>query len=153
MTTETETETLQWDMVVHQRKNHSRDGGMTLADQNQPEVTWRRSAEKELKSMHLTWSKLRKVARDRSRERDVGGLLRPMMMVIIFYTLLLKRNSEVKKCQVILNRIASPILRPNFGIVYFKRYTFILCKKKFSLHRHFNKHCMKMRTRLPKVGI
>ena len=64
MTTETETETLQWDMVVHQRKNHSRDGDMTLADQNQPEVTWKRSAEKDLKSMHLTWSELRKVAQD-----------------------------------------------------------------------------------------
>ena len=38
MTTETETETLQWDMVGHQRENHSRGGGMTLADQNQPEV-------------------------------------------------------------------------------------------------------------------
>ena len=37
-TTETETETLQWDMVGHQREDHSRDGGMTLADQNLQEV-------------------------------------------------------------------------------------------------------------------
>lgn len=38
LTTETETETLQWDMVGHQRVDHSWDGGMTLADENQPEV-------------------------------------------------------------------------------------------------------------------
>ena len=38
LTTESETETLQWDMVGHQREDHSRDCGMTLADQNRPEV-------------------------------------------------------------------------------------------------------------------
>ena len=37
MNTETETATLQWDTVGHQRENHCRDGGMMLADQNQPE--------------------------------------------------------------------------------------------------------------------
>ena len=34
MTTETETETLQWEMVGRQREDHSMDGSMTLADQN-----------------------------------------------------------------------------------------------------------------------
>ena len=33
-----------------------------------PRITWRRSAErKELKSVHQTWSEIRKVAQDRSR--------------------------------------------------------------------------------------
>ena len=35
-----------------------------------PRITWRRSAEKELKSMHLTWNEIRKVAQDRSRWRE-----------------------------------------------------------------------------------
>ena len=35
-----------------------------------PRITWRRSAEKELKSMHLTWTEIRKVAQDRSRWRE-----------------------------------------------------------------------------------
>ena len=35
-----------------------------------PRITWRRSAEKELKSMHLTWSEIRKVAQDRSHWRE-----------------------------------------------------------------------------------
>ena len=35
-----------------------------------PRITWRRSAEKELKSMHLTWNEIQKVAQDRSRWRE-----------------------------------------------------------------------------------
>ena len=35
-----------------------------------PRTTWRRSTKKELKTMHLTWSEIRKVAQDRSRWRE-----------------------------------------------------------------------------------
>ena len=35
-----------------------------------PRTTWRRSAEKELKSLHLTWNGIRKAAQDRSRWRE-----------------------------------------------------------------------------------
>ncbi len=32
-----------------------------------PRTTWRRSAEKEIKSLHLTWIRIRKAAHERSR--------------------------------------------------------------------------------------
>jgi hypothetical protein len=35
-----------------------------------PRIIWRRSVEKELKSMHLTWNEIRKEAQDRSRWRE-----------------------------------------------------------------------------------
>ncbi|KAL9978202.1 hypothetical protein ACROYT_G015696 [Oculina patagonica] len=35
-----------------------------------PRTTWRRSAEKELKSLHLTWNGIRKATQDRSRWRE-----------------------------------------------------------------------------------
>ena len=41
-----------------------------------PRITWRRSAErKELKSVHQTWSEIRKVAQDRSRWTDTVNAL------------------------------------------------------------------------------
>ena len=35
-----------------------------------PRTAWRRSTEKELKAIHLTWNEIQKVAQDRSRWRE-----------------------------------------------------------------------------------
>ena len=42
------------------------------------EKTWRRSTEKELKSIHPTLGEIRNLARSLRLERDCEGLMRPM---------------------------------------------------------------------------
>ena len=40
-------------------------------NEEQPRKTWRRAMEKELNTIRLTWSEIRKVAQDRSRWKEI----------------------------------------------------------------------------------
>jgi len=61
--------------VLRKDPNHIAKEGLLWTPEGKrqrgrPRTTWRGSTEKELKTMHLTWSEIRKVAQDRSHWRE-----------------------------------------------------------------------------------